>query len=234
MEADEAKSNAIVDKAQVEKTSSLLPVSTSTGIPLDIEWKKLEYKYAQEHVVHPSWGLAHAERDYRNAVMLAEREKMIVDKDVLFAAAYLHDLGGIGSFQKEHVDHAVRSVELAEPLLRGWGFPMSKWASVKETILGHVYYGAAPTLPEAIVFHDADCLDFLGDIGIARLYAASSELSKGEANLADSTKAIVSLQKQIPEKLITNAAKADSLVRVAETNEFLNKLSLYNYDAKAF
>ena len=43
-------------------------------------------------------------------------------------------------FDKEGVDHAVRSVEVVEPLLKDWGFPSSKFDQVKEMILTHTYY----------------------------------------------------------------------------------------------
>lgn len=102
------------------------PDQTSTGIALDTEWKKKVFAYAQKNVVHPSWGIMHSERDYQITKKLAADSKITLDLDVLFAAAFLHDLGGIGQFQAEGVDHAVRSVQLVEPLLREWGFPMEK------------------------------------------------------------------------------------------------------------
>lgn len=210
--------------------------TTSTGVPLDTLWKRELYQYAKTNVVHPSWGLSHSERDYRNSVNLAERENLEVDKDVLLAAAFLHDLGGIGSFQKPHVDHGVRSAELAEPLLKSWGFPMEKWSKVKETIIGHMYYGPAPSGPEAIVFHDADCLDFLGSMGVARLFAACNDPDLGTEppSLSVPAKTLATFAKDMPSKLVTKSAQADAVARIAEMNDFLQKLSTYTFDGKAF
>lgn len=93
------------------------PPQTATGIVLSSPWMTTIYQYAREHSVHPSWGLAHSERNYHNAKALARTEDTTLDDEVLFAAAFLHDLGGLAAVAKKDVDHAVRSVELAEPLL---------------------------------------------------------------------------------------------------------------------
>jgi uncharacterized protein len=206
--------------------------STPTGILLDTAWKQQEYAFALKNVQHPAWGLAHAERDLQNALTLAAQEKLTVDHDVLFAAAYLHDLGGLGTFQKPGIDHAVRSAELAMPLLQSWGFPMEKWPTVKEVILGHVYYGPAPTGPEAKVFHDADVLDFLGTMGIVRIVATTEEEGP-TATLAGPFKTLHEFATQLPGKLVTDAARAQAKVRVAEMNQFFQTLDPYAFEGNA-
>ena len=66
--------------------------TTPTGISLDKEWKVLLNQYAKKSVVHQSWGYSHSERNYQNTVLLANSENIIIDLDVLFAAAFLHEL----------------------------------------------------------------------------------------------------------------------------------------------
>src|SRR5262245_59480269 len=100
--------------------------TTLAAIPLDAQWKEEIYSFARRELKHPAWGWTHSERDYLLALELAAGEHWAVDKDVLFAAAFTHDIGAIGDFQKDGVDHAVRSVEIAEPLLREAGFPSEK------------------------------------------------------------------------------------------------------------
>jgi uncharacterized protein len=203
--------------------------ATPTGLPLDTGWKQQEYDYAVKNVKHPAWGLAHAERDLQIALELAAQEKLPVDRDVLFAAAYLHDLGGLEGFEKEGVDHGVRSAELAEPLLKGWGFPMAKFPLVKEVIVGHVYYGPAPTGAEARVFHDADLLDFLGPMGIVRLMAATAP----SATMAGNLKTAKQFAVDLPKKLTTASARKQAEVRVAEMESFFKALDPYTYGGKA-
>ena len=91
--------------------------ATPAGIPLDSPWRRAVYEQANPHLQHPSWGVRHSERNYVLGMALAEAEGLTVDADVLFAAAFLHDWGGIAPFAVAGVDHAARSVELAEPFL---------------------------------------------------------------------------------------------------------------------
>lgn len=99
---------------------------TATGIPLDAECKVKLNDFAVENIVHQSWGYPHAERNYHSTLKLAELEGIEVDKDVLFAAALLHDLGGLPPYEQEGVDHGVRSAEIGIPLLLSFGFPKNK------------------------------------------------------------------------------------------------------------
>src|SRR5579872_3968217 len=68
------------------------PAATPAGIPLDAPWKVKLYELAHSKFVHPAWGMTHSERDYLMAVRLARGDGLQVDKDVLFAAAFLHDM----------------------------------------------------------------------------------------------------------------------------------------------
>lgn len=146
-------------------TSLWAQSSTPTGILLDSPWKSSLYKFAQDNIKHPSWGITHSERNYQLTKKLAEKEEIIIDEDVLFAAAFLHDLGGLAPYEKPGVDHAVRSAEIAGPILEKMNFPMEKLTQVQEIILGHGYYNPATGSDVSKLFRDADILDFLGSIG---------------------------------------------------------------------
>ena len=209
--------------------------TTATGIPLDTEWKKKVFAYAQAEVQHCAWGLAHSERDYQGALVLADKEKLDLDRDVLFATAFLHDVGGIGSHQSPGVDHAVRSAQIAEPLLKEYGFPMEKFPLVKDMILGHTYYGPLPQRHEALAFRDADILDFMGQIGVARIVAVSQEIGGDKANeqLPNMIGLVEKFSKEMPEKLSLAAAKELAPARVAEMKSFLEGLKPYTLDGKA-
>jgi len=209
------------------------PPVTDSGIPLDAPWKIAVHDFAVQNVRHPSWGLAHSERNYHNSLHLAEKMHWKVDAGALFAAAFLHDVGGIGSFQRPGVDHAVRSVEIAQPLLEKAGFPADKWPLVRQIILGHTYYSPTPTGPETLVFRDADLLDFLGSIGVARLVAATSELGKNPT-LATGFAAAENFMKELPGKLSTSAAQQDAVARVAEMKATIESVKKYTYGGTAF
>jgi uncharacterized protein len=197
------------------------PVRTVTGIPLDAPWKQKLYAFARGELKHPAWGWTHSERDYLTASEIAAEEHLAIDTDVLFAAAFTHDIGAIGDFQKEGVDHAVRSVELAEPLLREAGFPAEKLPAVREAILGHMHDKIPGSRSESVVLHDADTLDFLGTVGVARRLAVTGTATDYAGGVAR----IGEFADKLPGRLVTPTAKAMAAPRVAEMRRFLDQLA---------
>lgn len=195
-------------------------IATATGIPLDAAWKQAIYTFAREKLLHPAWGWTHSERDYLLASDIAAKEGLAIDTDVLFAAAFTHDIGAIGDFQKEGVDHAVRSAELAEPMLLRAGFPASKLPAVRLAILGHMHDGQPGNRNEAIALHDADTLDFLGIAGVTRRLVVNGEAPDYSGGLAR----ISEFADKLPGRLVTKTAKAMAPQRVAEMRDFLDRL----------
>lgn len=212
--------------------TSLIP-STPTGIVLDSEWKLKLNAYALKNVTHPSWGYSHSERNYHNAKLIASNSQIDLDEDVLLASAFLHDLGGLEGFEMEGVDHGIRSAELAIPLLKSWGFPQEKLPEVSEVIIGHVYYGNAPKSDIALAFRDADMLDFVGPMGVARLLAAVQDLGK-PASIKTSIQSINQMQDKLPSKFAFPFTKDEGSRRIRETKLFLKSLEKYSFQEKAY
>ena len=208
-----------MSSAQQAPAVAAAPTATPAGLPLDSPWRRAVYEQANTHLQHPSWGVRHSERNYVLAAALAEAEGLTIDPDVLFAAAFLHDWGGIAPFAAPGVDHAVRSVELAEPFLTEAGFPMEKFPAVRAAILGHMY-DKEPEGPEAIVLHDADALDFLGALGAARLLAATGDRPDYDQALGRIERFAV----DIPPRLKTAAARDMATQRVAVMTAFLARV----------
>jgi uncharacterized protein len=202
--------------AQATPAHATAPDATPAGIALDSPWRRAVYEQAQGHFRHPSWGVRHSERNYVLGMALAQAEGMTVDPDVLFAAAFLHDWGGIQPFASPGVDHAARSVELAEPFLTEIGFPMEKFPAVRAAILGHMY-DKEPEGAEAIVIHDADALDFLGALGAARMLAATGDAADYDLALTRIERFAV----DIPPRLKTATARELAGRRIAVMTEFL-------------
>ncbi len=182
-------------------------------------WRTAVDLRAESDFQHPSWGIRHSGRNYALAWQLARAEGLTIDDDILFAAAYLHDWGGLEPFEVEGVPHQERSVELAEPFLRDAGFPMEKWPAVRDAILGHVP-GGRPTTPEGIVLHDADLLDFMGAEGIARFLAAPSD----EPTVDQGLSYIEDFGLTLGDRLITDEARRIAEPRLAYMRGFLEQL----------
>lgn len=207
--------------------------ATASGIALDAPWKRRVYAWVGANARHSAWGVAHAERNYAMALELARKESLAVDADVLFAAAFLHDVGAIEPHRKAGVDHAVRSVELLEVTLVPTGFPAAKLDAVKATILGHMYTADPAASAEARVFHDADTLDFLGAIGAARILSLTTRHPWAET-VAGAVATLRGFSTELPPALTTEAAKAVAPGRVAELDAFLDALEVEAFAGKVY
>jgi uncharacterized protein len=156
--------------------------------------------------------------------MLARAEGISVDDDALYAAAYLHDMGGLPPYAKPGVDHGDRSAQLVDSVLRQAGFPMEKAPLVREIVSHHQYYRPPDTLAVAILFRDADILDFLGAIDIARILS----LTTRERIAPDLPRAVEVIRRnmvEMPGRLQTPAARREGERRVVEMQRFLEALA---------
>ena len=203
---------------------------TATGIPLDAPWKVSLYHLAQTTFLHPAWGWQHSERNYNVALRLAQEDRLNVDRDVLFAAAFLHDMAAFKPCADAKMEHGDCAAIESESVLRGDGFPMEKFAAVQAAERGHMYYSNPGNVPEAIVLHDADSLDFLGDIGIARIIALTGAKAPSFAPAIGELRALL---RDIPPKLITKSARRIGAQRAAELQSFLNSVTSQTFDGNA-
>lgn len=206
------------------------PAATVTGIPLDAPWKASIYHLAQTTFVHPAWGWQHSERNYDLAVRLAREDGLKIDTDVLFAAAFLHDMAAFKPCADAKMEHGDCAAIQSGAILREAGFPMQKLPAVQAAERGHMYYRNPGPSAEAIVLHDADSLDFLGDIGAARLIALTGAKAP---SFAPAVKQLRSFVTQIPPHLITKAARRIGAQRAAELRAFLDTLTNQTFYGKA-
>ncbi|HLJ78968.1 MAG TPA: HD domain-containing protein [Acidobacteriaceae bacterium] len=95
------------------------------------------------------------------------------DRDVVLAAAWLHDLGVFVGHRPEDPqelarwDHVAYACSHAPQILRDAGFPESKIPAVLQVVREHQPRDN-PTTTEAVILRDADILEQLGAIGILR------------------------------------------------------------------
>ncbi|HNS53004.1 MAG TPA: HD domain-containing protein [Anaerolineae bacterium] len=90
------------------------------------------------------------------------------DLEIVRTATLLHDVARSG--ERSGVDHAQAGAEMARRLLAGR--PPEKVEAVAQAIAAHRFRaGPEPQSVEARVLHDADKLDAIGAIGVARAFA---------------------------------------------------------------
>ncbi len=113
----------------------------------------------------------HVMRVYNLALHLAENEN--VDLDVIKVAVLLHDIGGKKEVDDPtgKTDHAIESAKMAEPILNNLGYSKEKIEHIQDCIISHRYRTEnKPQTQEAKIVFDADKLETVGAIGIARAF----------------------------------------------------------------
>ncbi|RLI88667.1 MAG: phosphohydrolase [Archaeoglobales archaeon] len=110
----------------------------------------------------------HVERVLKLALYIAEREGAEIE--VVRKAAELHDIA------RDKPNHAIEGAKLAREILRREGYSEDFIEKVTHCIEAHSFSsGVKPRTLEAKVLSDADKLDAIGAIGVARAFLYSGE-----------------------------------------------------------
>lgn len=127
----------------------------------------------------------HLHRVWRNATLLLD-DYPDADALVVLAACYLHDLVNL---PKNHPDRHLASrqaARLASRQLAELGFPSSRLAAVAHAIETHSFSAAiTPETIEAKIVQDADRLDALGAVGLARMFYTAGRMGSALAHADD-------------------------------------------------
>ncbi len=119
--------------------------------------------------------LGHLARVWANARRIAQAEGG--DLAVLLAAAYFHDYVNLPKSATNRADASRLSAAAVLPLLRADGMAEAALAAVAHAIEAHSFSaGITPLTLEAMILQDADRLEALGAIGIARCFAVTGQM----------------------------------------------------------
>jgi hypothetical protein len=193
-------------------------------------WRVTVREFALKNFHNPAWGYSHCMRDYALARALAASDGVALDDDVLYAAAYLHDIAAFAPWKDNKQDHSDVGARIVDVVLKDSGFPMLKIEAVRGAIRTHMYY-RDPQGPEALYLHDADALDWLGAIGVARIMA----LVDPDGGKPDSAQAVAMLKdnmSKVPSRVLSPAGRALVPARTAELQKFLDDLTRETDDLK--
>lgn len=105
------------------------------------------------------------------------------DALVVLAACYLHDLVNLPKNHPQRSAASRQAAALASARLLEAGFPADRLAAVAHAIEAHSFSAAiAPRTLEARIVQDADRLDALGAIGLARLFYTAGRMGSALAH----------------------------------------------------
>jgi len=169
-----------------------------------------------------------------------------VDMDVLLISAYLHD---IARSQQDDSDgavcHAERGAQLAASIVNKLPLTAGQNDNILHCIRSHRFRGShKPRTPEARVLFDADKLDAIGAVGVARAFLFAGEvgarLHREDANI-EATKPysvddtgyrefIVKLCK-IKDRILTRSGQELAVDRHSTMEEFFNRF-IEEYEGK--
>lgn len=194
------------------------------------DWHETVRQFAAQHFKNPAWGYSHSLRDYRLARRLAHDDGVEFDDDVLYAAAFLHDMAAFVPYEKPEVDHADEAARIVDSVLAGTGFPMAKIEAVRGAIRTHMF-DRDPAGAEALYLHDADALDWLGAIGVARIFGLV-DANGGDPNGPAAVKMLDDNLAQVPSRVLSKAGRSRAGPLADELRRFLRQLRRESADVK--
>jgi uncharacterized protein len=137
----------------------------------------------------------HTDRVYNMVIKISEGEG--VDMDVVRAAALLHDI--VRNKQRGgNVCHAEEGAKMARVILGEEYFPVDKIDDVVYCIEVHRYSkGLEARTKEAKILQDADRLDSLGAVGVARVFERGGSRGRLSYGSNDSITSLGHIKKKV-------------------------------------
>lgn len=158
--------------------------------------------------VGEDWAVSHAERLLRLVEQIGV--DLPYDHEVMELAAYMHDWGAFPAYIQKDVEHAIRSRQVVEAeILPQLDLTPAQSEILLETIELHDYRDQRSTKSnEALLLREADMLEFLGMIGMARDFA------RGPRNVESCYKRILSRRRDIQGRFTLPCAQEIERVRL--------------------
>lgn len=134
--------------------------------------KALEKEVIAKINSDPAHDLNHIKRVYNNAKMLASKEN--ANTKLVLAAVLLHDIISFPKSDPRNKDASAKSAQFAAKILKKYPFTDSEIKKICDAIKEHSFSkNKTPSTLEGKILQDADRLDALGAIGIARVFSVS-------------------------------------------------------------
>jgi uncharacterized protein len=147
---------------------------------IDLLQKQVKQKMKND----PAHDFNHVMRVYKNAQKLCKKEK--ANQKLVLSATLLHDIVSYPKTDKRSKMSSQKSAEEAKKILKKLDFTSDEIQIVSDAIRDHSFSrGKTPKTLEGKVLQDADRLDALGAIGIARVFAVGGSEKRSFYNSDD-------------------------------------------------
>ena len=125
----------------------------------------------------PAHDFQHVLRVYRNTEKICHEEN--IDSKLVLCAALLHDVVSYPKSDKRSKLSSIESAVKAKKILKKFNFPENEIKIISDAIEDHSFSrNVVPKTIEGKILQDADRLDALGSIGLARVFATSGSLNR--------------------------------------------------------
>lgn len=132
----------------------------------------------------PAHDFEHIMRVYHNAQKIVKKEK--ANPKLVHSAALLHDIVSYPKSSKRSKLSSTDSAKKSKLILKKYDFTVEEITVVSDAIKEHSFsQNKIPQTLEGKILQDADRLDALGAIGIARVFATSGSLNRSFYNIDD-------------------------------------------------
>jgi len=126
----------------------------------------------------------HIMRVYKNAQKMCKKEK--ANEKLILSAALLHDIVSYPKSDKRSKLSSIQSAKKSKLILKKYDFSEEEITIVSDAICDHSFsQNKTPSTIEGKILQDADRLDAMGAIGIARVFATGGSLKRPFYNIDD-------------------------------------------------
>ena len=125
----------------------------------------------------PAHDVLHVKRVVAAAKKMALQEN--AEMKIIIPAAWLHDLVNLPKDHPDRKKASLLAADAAIEFLKSVQYPEKYFTGIHHAICAHSFSaGITPETIEAKIVQDADRLDALGAIGLARLFTVGSQLGR--------------------------------------------------------
>lgn len=146
--------------------------------------KRLEIEVRNRIKNDPAHDFEHIMRVYKNAKKIAKHEN--ANMRLVLTSVLLHDVVSFPKSDKRSKTSSLKSAQTAKRILKKYHYTADEISIIIDAIADHSFSrNKIPKTMEGMVLQDADRLDALGAIGIARTFSVGGAENRPIYNVSD-------------------------------------------------